>query len=87
MIKYRTHRTRRSEIEAIEVERESPSQITLLNGRRENRRSEWQNWHDTWEDAHEFLIAACQQKVDKAQQDLEKAAEELMRVTALRAPK
>ena len=58
MIKYRT---RFNKIEAIEVERETEKQVLLPanNGSRayrENKRSDWSNWHDTFEGARDFLL-------------------------------
>jgi hypothetical protein len=50
MIKYRT---RFNKIEAIEIERETEKQIVLkdtkYNGKqyRENKQSDWSNWHDS----------------------------------------
>ncbi len=75
MIKYRTESNK---IEAMEVERETDKQVVLpaKNGypsRRENKVSDWRNWHDTWEAAHAFLVANAQRDIDSLRKQLERA--------------
>lgn len=63
MIKYRTGLGKF--IAAIEVVRDTPKMVVFSrdNGteRKEAKRSNWGNWHDTWEDAHEFLLSRAEQ--------------------------
>ncbi len=59
MIKYRT---RFDKIEALEVERETDKQVVLpardgFRSSRENKVSDWSNWHDTWEAAQAGFMA------------------------------
>ena len=65
-------------IEEVEVERETDKQVVLQakNGyrsRRENKVSDWRNWHDTWESAHAFLIANAEMNVESLRMRLEQA--------------
>lgn len=73
MIMYRTMWS--TGIEAVEVIRKTENQVVYLNDRgveqRENKRSEWQNWHDTWEQARDFLMECSQNKVDVLRRQLE----------------
>lgn len=75
MIKYRT---RFDNIEALEVERETDKQVVLpaqngFRSRKENKKSDWSNWHDTWGDAHAFLIARAEREVESLRMRLEQA--------------
>jgi uncharacterized protein involved in exopolysaccharide biosynthesis len=75
MIKYRTSF---NEIEALEVSRETKTQVVRVIGshateRREAKRSEYYSWHDTWEDAHAFLIERAEAEVQALRGQLEQA--------------
>lgn len=75
MIKYRTRFDR---IEALEVERETDKQVVLpasegCRSIRENKVSDWSNWHDTWDDAHAFLVKEAEREVESLRMRLEKS--------------
>ena len=85
MIKYRT---RFDKIEALEVERETDKQVVLpasggFRGRRENKVSDWSNWHDTWEDAHAFLVANAEREVESIRINLERAKGKLGQIKGM----
>jgi tryptophanyl-tRNA synthetase len=70
MIKYRTLDGR---IEAHEVLQETDKMVVLApktsansfkHERKEAKRSDWQNWHDTWGEAKLFLIEDVQKELD-----------------------
>jgi hypothetical protein len=88
MIKYRTMF---GKIDAVEIVRETEKQVVLTGHagrtRRENKNSDWLNWHDTWEDAHKFLIAEAEKKVKKLRLDLERANGELGQINGMKEPK
>ena len=85
MIKYRT---RFDKIEALEVERETDKQVVLpardgFRACRENKVSDWSNWHDTWEAAHAFLVAGAEREVESLRMRLEKAKGKLEQIKGL----
>jgi len=80
MIKYRTQW---QEIKAIEVAGETPTQIITQHGRRERKRSDWTNWHDSWEDAHAFLIDGANKKVTELAEELAAEKEQLEKIKAM----
>jgi hypothetical protein len=86
MIKYRTAW---NEIEALEVLRETNSQVVRAVGshaieRREAKRSEHYNWHDTWEDAHAFLIERAEAEVQTLRNKLEQAKGRLGQIKGMK---
>lgn len=79
MIKYRT---RDDKIEAHEILRETEKTVVLApktsanpfkQERKEPKRSDWQNWHDTWDDAKAFLVEGAQKEVDVLRARLERS--------------
>ena len=83
MIKYRT---RWDSIEAIEVDRETAKQVVLKSGSRENKVSDWSNWHDTWEDAHAFIVKNAELAVERLRTKLERAKGELGQIKGMKPP-
>jgi hypothetical protein len=83
MIKYRT---RWNKIEAMEVAGETATQIITQQGRRERKRSDWLNWHDTWEDAHAFLVSKAEHDVKNLSEQLAIANQKLEQVRNMKAP-
>ena len=82
MIKYRTCFDR---IEAIDIVRETEKMVVIPKKgncieRREAKRSDYQNWHDTFADAKAFLIVQAEKKVKSTQIALERAQSTLNRV-------
>ena len=88
MIKYRT---RFDKIEALEVERETDKQVVIpaQNGCRsfrENKVSDWSNWHDTWDEAHTFLVRNAERKVESCRMALERAKGEAGQIKGMKRP-
>lgn len=85
MIKYRT---RFREIEAIEVARETAGFVVMTGtrARKEAKRSDWSNWHDTWEDAHRFLLRIARERVVGTEADLKMAKSNLATIEAITPP-
>ncbi len=88
MIKYRT---RFDKIEALEVERETDKQVVLpakggCRSSRENKESEWSNWHDTWDEAHAFLVRNAERKVESCRMALERAKGEAGQIKGMKRP-
>jgi predicted nucleic acid-binding Zn-ribbon protein len=81
MIKYRTQWDK---IEALEIEKETAKTVTI-KGRRENKKSDWQNWHNTFEDAKQFLIDNAQKEIDGLRYRLEKAKGKLGNAKGMKA--
>jgi hypothetical protein len=79
MIMYRVTKSHyRSEIFAIEVERETDS-FVVWNGRRDKKHTEYYSWFDTEQEAREFLINFKQAHVDALEKELADAKGELAR--------
>jgi hypothetical protein len=83
IIKYRVEFRK---IYAVEVERETKSQVVLRNGRKTNKVSSWSNWFDTWEEAHEFLINESLNNVNDARTRLEIANGILGQIRGMKKP-
>lgn len=88
MIKYRT--TWSYGIEAVEVSRETAKTVVLRNAHgleiRENKRSDWQNWHDTWEGAHQFLLYKAEDELNSAKMELQKARDRYGNIKRMKKP-
>jgi hypothetical protein len=81
--------TLHGKITAREIERETATQVILLQGlrltkRRQNKRSGYANWHDTWEDAHAFLVAEAGREVEARRLQLEQAKGRLGQIKGMR---
>jgi hypothetical protein len=83
-------------IERVEVIRETeacvyvPTQGWSRTGkgeRREAKRSDWTQYHDTWADAHAYLMGKAQSCVDSARRELEQANGRLGNVKGMKPPK
>lgn len=83
MIKYRTYW---DGISAINVAGETATQIIMQQGRRERKRSEFCNWHDTWEDARVFLVSKAEHDVKNLSEKLAIANQKLEQVRNMKAP-
>lgn len=88
MIKYRT---RFDKIEALEVERETEKQVFLpaKHGNRairENKVSDWSNWHDSWDLAHNFLVAKAERDVELLRMRLEQAKGKAEKIRGMKPP-
>ena len=78
------YRTRFDKVERLDIEKETEKTVTI-NGRRENKRSDWQNWHDTFDDAKQFLVDAAQREVDGLRRRLESAKGKLGNAKGMKA--
>ena len=54
-------------IDVVEIERETDAFVWIA-GRRNNKRSDWENFFDTGEEAKLFLISKAQANLDAARQ-------------------
>lgn len=84
MKKYVTYMNR-IEVDVEEVEKETDKTVTI-NGRRNNKRSDWKNYHDSFDDAKQFLIDVARKKVDMRAIKLEVAKEELENLNYINNP-
>lgn len=86
MIKYRTGGYDKK-IEAVEIVKETAKQVTFKTERggerREAKRSEWQNWHDSFEKAKQFLLTRTEKSIQCLQQRVEDYKVELEKIRAL----
>lgn len=82
MIKYRT---RFGEIQAIEIARETATMIVMpgASARKEAKRSDWSNWHDSWKDARNWILSEARLKVEHALGNLETARNRLAEAEAI----
>ena len=71
------------EIRKVEIKRESEHSVWLKGGRREKKRTNYQNYFDTWEEAMDHIIGAAFKKVCHYQYLLQKAEVELEKAHAL----
>lgn len=86
MIKYRTRFE--SEIEALEVIKETEKQIVFVGNlgaqNRESKRSDWQNWHDTFEDARQFLLEKSESEAVSLRKRLEEVKKRIETIKGLK---
>ena len=89
MKKYRTGGYDRwlveAKIEEVEAERETETSI-WIKGRRNNKLSGYEAYHDTWEAAHNFLMEKATEKVESARRELERHKSALGNVKGMRKP-
>jgi len=71
------YRARLGKIEAIEIERETKTMVFLPEGRRESKRTSFQNWFNSWDEAKKFLIEEAETNVNAAAARLNSAKFEL----------
>lgn len=93
IIKYRTT-LMNSKIEVVNCIRETESSVFLAGSdmrgkfkeRREGKKTEWQQYHDTWSDAHSFLINRAEKEVLDARHRLEFANGRLGNIKGMKPP-
>jgi hypothetical protein len=83
VIKYRT-RNWGSDIEKIEVVKETEKTVTIKGYGRVSRSGQYENIFDTWEDAHEYLLKRIDDKIESARIDILKYEKERAEIQALR---
>lgn len=86
MIKYRTCHGTIVEFEVAEADDVTISLNVRGRIKRERRKSNGVNWHDTWEEAHLFLVDKANKDVRAANADLRAANRRLIRVSGLKNP-
>jgi hypothetical protein len=79
-------------IEKVAVIRETKAFVYLPGRkggteRRDGKRTEWTQYHDTWADAHAYLVETAEAKVVDARRRLEKAKGELGNIKGMKPPK
>ena len=88
MKKYKTERVSHAvtaTIKEVEVERETNSCI-WISGRKVNKVSAWDSYHDTWDDAYAYLLEAAERHVVNARQNLEYHKGKLGNVKGMKKP-
>ena len=88
MIKYRAKPSCFSwdrDIIAVECERETASSV-FINGRRNAKRSTYENYYDTWEDAHSALLLAAERRVANYRSELDKTEAALEEIQSMTKP-
>lgn len=92
LIRFRTNYSE-DVIEKVEVIRETKEFVYVPSRpmsklqkaeRREAKRSDFYNYHDTWEDAHSFLLERAEARVEGARERLERAQSHLESVKGIR---
>jgi hypothetical protein len=73
------------EIKPVEVERETESSV-WISGRRQSKRSSYQNYFDSWEEARAFKIEDCEREVAAARRELEYANSKLGNIKGMKKP-
>jgi hypothetical protein len=89
MIKYRTEGTAfrvKAQITSVKVDRETETSI-WIKGRRSNKVSQYEIYHDTWGDAHFHLLKEAGRHEQYALKKLEEANGCLGKVKAMEKPK
>lgn len=79
------YRSRWQEIEAVEVERETESCV-WINGRKNNKRTDYECYHDTPEHAKAWIISQAQKEVAAAERQLRCAQEKLSKAQNAKLP-
>jgi hypothetical protein len=72
-------------IEPVQVEKETASSV-WINGRRNAKRTSYENYFDTWEEAKEFLTEYAENMLATARRSLETAQGFAGNVKGLKAP-
>jgi hypothetical protein len=85
MIKYKTGSLWSSGIEQVEVVRETESSVFVMYGtkeRRESKRTDYHNFHDTYENAIQWYIEGAIKEIHSAKSRLESAEKILSEIKA-----
>ena len=88
MKKYMTGNTTwrvEAKIEEVEVLRETESSV-WVKGRRLQKVTEWNVYHDTWDEAHSYLLEKAKGKVEYARRQLEEHKSYLGNVKGMKNP-
>lgn len=85
MIKFRTGEYNKDMIVEVEVERESDSSV-WIKGRRNNKRSTYENYFDSWDEAKAYLLEKAESKAASCRRQLEYANGILGNIKGLKNP-
>jgi hypothetical protein len=88
MIKYKARISNYAfinDIDAVECERETESSV-FINGRRNLKRSSYDNFYDTWGEAHAALLANAQRLVEQRRKDMARSEASLLAIQAMVKP-
>lgn len=83
MIKYMVQRYGRDKISAVEVVRETKTNVWLHQTGRLPKSSKFRAFFDTWEDAHAYLIAETEREVAFLKKELDAAKSNAANVRAM----
>lgn len=72
-------------INEIEVDRVSDVSV-WIKGRRRNKVSDYEKFHDTWEDAYKSLVSSAANRLERKQKEFQIARRELKAVKNMKAP-
>lgn len=79
--KYRTD-TWKPEIVTIEAERETHSSL-WIRGRRRNKSSSYDKFHDSWEEAKAYLLNKAELTVKNCESELDSAKDKISKIKKL----
>lgn len=88
MIKYKVtpdHFEWKPEIVAVECERETASCV-YINGRRNAKRSGYENYCDTWEEAYNMLCQHAEIRTERIRGQLKMHEEAMARILEMKKP-
>ena len=94
IIKYLTGVDANGKIERVQCTRETAACVYLPTSargnknseRREAKKSEWAQYHDSWDEAHAYLIAEAESELDSIRRKLEAARGKLGSIKGMRKP-
>lgn len=55
-----------------------------MRASRENKVSDWSNWHDSWEEAHAFLVTNAERDIESLRMRLEQAKGKLGQIRGMK---
>jgi len=85
MLKYKTQGFFDTRIDAVECERETDVSV-FVGGRRNAKRSQYDNYFDTWEEAHSFLLKKADNEVIAARNTLQRMNARLGNIKGMKKP-
>ena len=87
MLKYMTRwgQFADTKITLVECERESETSV-WVNGRRNQKRTTYENYWDTWDQAHAFLLLKAEALAQSCRRELEVANGHLGNVRGMKPP-
>ena len=87
MIKYRTRLSRSfPEIHRVEVAKETKATVTLLNGRKVSKLTEYESYFDSYSEAKEYLIEYFTEDISRLKRKISDIEHALLLVVELEEP-